>query len=136
MMFLTLIRQELLTHLMSARFFAAVIITLLLVVANTFVLIGAHEERLADYSQKEAVNRETVAATPAYSVLKLKVQRPPNPLSLFSAGLETRFGSDIDIAFDSVPALSNPIADVRPEEEQWTFGSVVPLKSGDTPRFK
>ena len=32
---------------MSARFFAAVVITLLLVVANTFVLIGAHEERLA-----------------------------------------------------------------------------------------
>ncbi len=132
-MFLTLIRQELLTHLMSARFFAAVIITLLLVVANTFVLIGAHEERLADYSQREAVNRETVAATPAYSVLKLKVQRPPNPLSLFSAGLETRFGSDIDIAFDSVPALSNPIADVRPEEEQWTFGSVPSLSSPGTP---
>ena len=133
MIFLTLIRQELLTHLMSARFFAAVIITLLLVVANTFVLIGAHEERLADYSQKEGVNRETVAATPAYSVLKLKVQRPPNPLSLFSAGLETRFGSDIDIAFDSVPALSNPIADVRPEEAQWTFGSVPSLSSRGTP---
>ena len=132
-MFLTLIRQELLTHLMSARFFAAVLITLLLVVTNMFVLIGAHEERLADYSQKEAVNRETVAATPAYSVLKLKVQRPPNPLSLFSAGLETRFGSDIDIAFDSVPALSNPIADIRPEEEQWTFGSVPSLSSPGTP---
>ena len=133
MMFLTLIRQELLTHLMSARFFAAVIITLLLVVANTFVLIGAHEERLADYSQKETVNRENVNATPTYSVLKLKVQRPPNPLSLFSAGLETRFGSEIDIAFDSVPALSNPIADVRPEEEQWAFGSVPSVSSPGAP---
>ena len=90
----TLIRQELLMHLMSARFFAAVIITLLLVVANTFVLIGAYEERLADYSQREAVNQESIATTPTYSYLKLKVQRPPNPLSLFSAGLETRFGSD------------------------------------------
>ena len=132
-MFLTLIRQELLIHLMSARFFAAVIITLLLVVANTFVLIGAHEERLADYSQREAVNRETVAATPAYSVLKLKVQRPPNPLSLFSAGLETRFGSDIDIAFDSVPALSNPIADVRPaeilEKKEHFFTNIQQLKN-------
>ena len=133
-MFLTLIRQELLIHLMSARFFAAVIITLLLVVANTFVLIGAHEERLADYSQKEAVNRETVAATPAYSVLKLKVQRPPNPLSLFSAGLETRFGSDIDIAFDSVPALSDPIADIKPDEEyQWTFNRVPSVSSPGAP---
>ncbi len=132
-MFLTLIRQELLIHLMSARFFAAVIITLLLVVANTFVLIGAHEERLADYSQKAAVNREKVDATPAYSVLKLKVQRPPNPLSLFSAGLETRFGNDLDIAFDSVPALANPIVDVRPAEEQWAFGSVPSLSSPGAP---
>ncbi|RKU21810.1 hypothetical protein C6500_05540 [Candidatus Poribacteria bacterium] len=117
-----LIRQELLIHLMSARFFAAVVITVLLIVANTFVLIGAHEERLADYSQREAVNQETIATTPTYSYLRLKVQRPPNPLSLFSAGLETRFGSDMDIAFDSVPALSNPIVDVRPEEDQWAFG--------------
>ena len=132
-MFLTLIRQELLTHLMSARFFAAVVITLLLVVANTFVLIGAHEERLADYSKREALNRESVAATPTYSVLKLKVQRPPNPLSLFSAGLETRFGNDLNIAFDSVPALSNPIVDVRPAEEQWAFGSVPSLSSPGAP---
>ena len=129
----TLIRQELLIHLMSARFFAAVIITLLLVVANTFVLIGAHEERLADYSQKEAVNRENVASTSTYSILRLKVQRPPNPLSLFSAGLETRFGSELDIAFDSVPALTNPIVDVRPEEEQWAFGSVPSLSSPGAP---
>ena len=129
----TLIRQELLTHLMSARFFATVVITLLLVVANTFVLIGAHKERLADYSQREAVNREGIATTPTYSVLKLKVQRPPNPLSLFSAGLETRFGNDINIAFDSVPALSNPIVDVRPEEEQWAFGSVPSLSSPGAP---
>ena len=132
-MFLTLIRQELLIHLMSARFFAAVIITLLLVVANTFVLIGAYEERLADYSQREAVNQESIATTPTYSYLKLKVQRPPNPLSLFSAGLETRFGSDIDIAFDSVPSLSNPIVDVRPEEDQWAFGSEPSVSSPGAP---
>ena len=60
----TLIRQELLIHLMSARFFPAVVITLLLVIANTFVLIGAYEERLADYSQREAVNQESIATTP------------------------------------------------------------------------
>ena len=133
-MLLTLIRQELLIHLMSARFFVAVIITLLLVVANTFVLIGAHEERLADYSQKKVVNHESITATPTYSYLKLKVQRPPNPLSLFSAGLETRFGSDIDIAFDSVPSLSDPIAEVKPDKEyQWTFNRVPSLSSPGVP---
>ncbi len=129
----TLIRQELLTHLMSARFFAAVVITLLLVVANTYVLIGAYEERLADYSRREAVNQESIATTPTYSYLKLKVQRPPNPLSLFSTGLETRFGSDVDIAFDSVPSLSNPMVDVRPEEDQWAFGSMPSVSSPGAP---
>lgn len=68
----TLIRQELLVHLMSARFFAAVVTPVLLVVTNTYVLIGAHEARLADYHQREAVTRETVAAIPTYSFFRLK----------------------------------------------------------------
>ena len=100
-----LIRQELLVHLMSARFFAAVVITVLLVVANTFVLLGAYEERLANYSQREAVIREKIADAPTYSVLRLAVARPPNPLSLFSAGLDTRFGSSVDISHTQVPSL-------------------------------
>ena len=107
-MLLSLIRLEFLAHLMSARFFAALVITLLLVIANTFVLIGAHEERVADYSQRKMVNREKVAAIPTYSFLKITVERPPNVLSLFSAGLETRYGSNIDIEFDVVPSLSSP----------------------------
>ena len=129
-MFWTLIRQELLIHLMIARFFAAVIITLVLIVANTYVLIGAHEERLSDYSQREAENRENINRTPTYSYLKLKVQRSPNPLSLFSAGLETHFGSEIDILFDSIPSLSNPLAEVKPDEEyHWLFAKVYTLSS-------
>lgn len=103
----TLIRQELLVHLMSARFFAAVVTPVLLVVTNTYVLIGAHEARLADYHQREAVTRETVAAIPTYSFFRLKVERPPNPLSLFSAGLETRYGSTVGIRFHSVPFVSD-----------------------------
>ncbi len=101
----TLIRQELLVHLMSARFFAAVVITVLLVVANTFVLLGAYEERLANHSQREAVMRGKIADAPTYSSLRLAVARPPNPLSLFSAGLDTRFGSAVDIFHTQVPSL-------------------------------
>ena len=32
-----------------------------------------------------------------------------------------------------MPALSNPIVDVRPEEEQWAFGSVPSLSSPGAP---
>ena len=46
-MLLTLIRRELLDNLMTFRFAAAVFITLLLVVANTVVLLKDYERRLA-----------------------------------------------------------------------------------------
>lgn len=100
--------QELLNHLMSARFFAAVVITTLLVVANTYVLITAYEERVADYNRKESVNREQINAIPTYSSFSSTVERPPTPLSLFSAGLDTRYGSHIKILLGFVPTLSDP----------------------------
>ena len=65
----TLIRQELLAHLMSARFLAAVVIMFLLVVANTIVLIDDHENRVASYSQQEKVHREKAVAAKTYSRL-------------------------------------------------------------------
>ena len=47
---LTLIRRELLDNLMTFRFAAAVFITMLLVVANTAVLIRDYEQRLESYN--------------------------------------------------------------------------------------
>ena len=103
----TLIRQELLTHLMSARFLAAVVITLLLVVANTIVLIDDHENRVASYSQQEKVHHEKAIAAETYSRLNLFVERPPNPLSLFSAGLDKRLGTTVEIYHGDVPTISS-----------------------------
>ena len=106
----TLIRQELLSHLMSARFFAAVIITLLLVVANAVVLLEDYERRLVKYSQQENVHREKAQEAKTYSMLKLSVERPPNPLSLFSAGLDKRLGTTFEIYYGSVPMISDASA--------------------------
>ena len=103
----TLIRQELLAHLMSARFFAAVIITLLLVVANAVVLLEDYERRLMKYSQQETAHREKVQEAKTYSMLKLSVERPPNPLSLFSAGLDKRLGTTFEIYYGAVPMVSD-----------------------------
>ena len=103
----TLVRQEILALLVSARFLAAVVITLLLVVANTVVLIDAHKNRMANYSQQEKVHHEKAVEAETYSTLKLFVERPPNPLSLFSAGLDKRLGTTVEIHHDTVPTLSN-----------------------------
>ena len=106
-MFRNLIRQELLSHLMSARFLAAVVITLLLVVANAVVLLEDYERRLVRYSQQENTHRQKAQEAKTYSTLKLSVERPPNPLSLFSAGLDKRLGSTFEIYHGSVPMISD-----------------------------
>lgn len=106
----TIIRQELLAHLISARFFAAVIITLLLVVANAVVLLEDYERRLERYSHQENVHREKAQEAKTYSFLKLYVERPPNPLGLFSAGLDKRLGGTLEIYHGSVPMISNASA--------------------------
>ena len=49
-MLTTLIRRELLDNLMTFRFAAATFIMLLLVVANTFVLIIDYERRLTSHN--------------------------------------------------------------------------------------
>ena len=103
----TLIRQELLTLIISARFLAAVVITLLLVVANTTVLLDEHENRVASYSQQEKVHREKAVAAETYSELKLFVERPPNPFSLLSAGLEKHLGTTVEIYHGEVPTISS-----------------------------
>lgn len=106
-MFRNLIRQELLSHLMSARFLAAVVITLLLVVANAVVLLEDYERRLGRYNQQENTHRQKAQEAKTYSTLKLSVERPPNPLSLFSAGLDKRLGSTFEIYHGSVPLISD-----------------------------
>lgn len=102
----TLIRQECLAHLMSARFFAAVIITLLLVVANAFVLLEDYERRLERYTHQETVHQQKAQEAKTYSTLKLFVERPPNPLALFSTGLDKRLGGTLEIYHGSVPMIT------------------------------
>lgn len=102
-----LIRQELSGHLMSARFLAAVVITLLLIVANAVVLIEDYEQRLGRYNHQENVHRQKIQEAKTYSRLNLFIERPPNPLSIFSSGLDKRLGNTFEIYHGSVPMISS-----------------------------
>ena len=104
-MMLTLIRRELLDNLMTFRFAAAVFITLLLVVANTIVLIKDYERRLASYNIEIERSRHYLEEGKTYSVAQMTVDRPPNPLSIFNAGLDKRLGNEIWIHYGYVPTL-------------------------------
>ena len=107
-MFLILIRRELLANLMTFRFLVAMVVTLSLVVANTVVLIADYERRLTSYDTAVKEHRQRfLRRTRTYSEIdgEIRVDRPPNPLSIFNAGLDRRIGNSITVRHTLVPTL-------------------------------
>ena len=106
-MLTTLIRRELLDNLMTFRFAAAVFIMLLLVVANTVVLIKDHEQRLESHNAAVKEHQRQLRKQKTYSAGtgKLVVDRPPNPLSIFNVGFDKQFGNEVRVSHIFVPSL-------------------------------
>ena len=106
-MLTTLIRRELLDTLMTFRFAVAVFIMLLLVVANTVVLIKDYEQRLASHNAAVKMHQWQLQETKTYSAGtgKLVVDRPPNPLSIFNVGFDKQFGNEVRVSHIFVPSL-------------------------------
>ena len=104
-MLTVLIRRELLDNLMTFRFAVAVLIMLLLVVANTAVLIKDYERRLAAYNTAIKTEDRRLQDSKTYSSGRYSVARPPNPLSIFNVGLDKRLGNEIWISHGFVPTL-------------------------------
>ena len=104
-MLITLTRRELLDNLMTFRFGAALVITLLLVVANTAVLIKDYDGRLASYYTALETHRQQLQETETYSAGKVFVDRPPNPLSIFNVGFDKRLGNQVEVSYALVPTL-------------------------------
>ena len=101
----TLIRRELLDNLMTFRFAAVLLITLLLVVVNTVVLTQDYEQRLESYNDSVKRHRQDLRNSKTYSTAYLFIDRAPNPLSIFNVGLDKRLGNYIGIYHGFMPTL-------------------------------
>ena len=123
-MLTTLVLRELLDNLMTFRFAVAVFIMLLLVVANTAVLIKDYEQRLMLYNdavkmhQQQLREKKTYSAGISYTG-EVHINRSPNPLSIFNTGFDKRLGNQVRVSHTYVPSLwdsgwhgSNPFMDM------------------------
>jgi ABC-type transport system involved in multi-copper enzyme maturation permease subunit len=82
------------------------VITCLLLVATTmFIRINDYEQRLASYNAARDAHRDELLSTRTYSFLMPKIDRPPNPLSIFNAGMDSRLGNTLRIYYTHVPVL-------------------------------
>ena len=104
-MFWVLLKREILGHLITFRFAITVITCLLLVATTMFIRINDYEQRLASYNAARDAHRDELLSTRTYSFLMPKVDRPPNPLSIFNAGMDSRLGNTLRIYYTHVPVL-------------------------------
>ena len=104
-MIITLIRRELLDNLMTFRFAAALLITLLLVVTNIAVLTKDYERRLANYNTAVKTHQRQMRGIKTYSAGELFVDRSPNLLSIFNVGLDKRLGNQVKVYHGVVPTV-------------------------------
>lgn len=104
-MFWVLLRREILGHLITFRFAITVITCLLLVATTMFIRINDYEQRLASYNAARDAHRDELLSTRTYSFLMPKVDRPPNPMSIFNAGMDSRLGNTLRIYYTHVPVL-------------------------------
>ena len=101
----TLTRREILTNLMTFRFFVAVIACVSLVLASTIVLTNDYTRRLARYNTEVIKHRESNFSAETYSYFTPELDKPPNPLSIFNQGLEKYAASSVQILRGEVPYL-------------------------------
>jgi ABC-type transport system involved in multi-copper enzyme maturation permease subunit len=82
----TIVRKEIITNLLSYKFFIVILLTTLLLFTSFFVLYKDYKGRLADY--------ELVRAKPGEPIAVL----PPNPLSIFAKGLDEAMTRSFEIS--------------------------------------
>ena len=102
-MYGVLVRKEILNHLKTFRFGAALITITLLIVASVWMLGEDYLHRLDAYVQASdvAANLEKEYIVP--SEVNPTLYLPPSPLSMFSRGETGRFGNSITIRRWEVP---------------------------------
>lgn len=101
----TLIRHELLMNLMTFRFLVTVIASMSLVLAGSIVLTDNYERRLASYNEDFQKHQEGNFSGKTYSSFMPRLDRAPNPLSVFNQGLDKRAKNSLQIKIGEVPLL-------------------------------
>ena len=100
-----LIQREILANLMTLRFFVAVLTCLSMVFASTVVLTNDYAQRSANYNMAVIKHNQSNFSAKTYSYTQLRLDRPPNSLSIFNQGFDKRAANTVRLHRGDVPDL-------------------------------
>lgn len=93
-MFWTVTKKEMVSNLLSYKFFIVILLTAILIFTSFSIMHRDYKQRLADYSLIKPKPTEPIAVI------------PPNPLSIFSKGLEELMTRSFEISVIQITARS------------------------------
>ena len=100
-MFTSLLLRELRTHLLTYRFALSTVLLSVLVVGSSLVLGLNYDQRLSAYSESKAAREQRLAESVDFRTLRwrgTRHEKPPNPLSVFTVGLERELSRSVSIS--------------------------------------
>ncbi len=127
----TIIRKELLSHIVTFRFVTGFILCALLVPISAHVLTRDYVERLDSYSLSSQAHKSELGSVQVYSELKVTIDRKPTTLSILCTGLEKQLGNTVAIHHGEIPTIArkhgrrNPLLVGFPELDIATIAMIV-----------
>ena len=100
-MFRALLLRELHSHLLTYRFALSAVLLSVLVVGSSLVLGLNHDRRLDAYAEARAAREQRLAESVDFRTLRWRGtqhEKPPNPLSVFTVGLERELSRSVSIS--------------------------------------
>jgi len=101
----TLIRKELMAHVLTFRFVIGTVFSIVLFLASALVLTSDYGERVEAYQAAAARHREAIGKAKVFARLEVEVDRPPEPLSLICRGADAALPRSSSFSILSAPTI-------------------------------
>jgi ABC-type transport system involved in multi-copper enzyme maturation permease subunit len=98
-------KKDFLLNLMTFKFAAGMIVSVVLAAVFMPVLTNDYQQRLRVYNRNVADNEAELRKVMVYKNITPTVYRPPNILSVFAEGVEKRLGNSALIYYERIPKI-------------------------------
>jgi len=103
----TITKQQFLSNIFTLRFSISFIACILLFTASALILNWDYSERLSYYSSNVAESEEELKNIRTYAQLRVRINKPPAPLSTISEGIDKKTGTSVEVGFDQAPTITD-----------------------------
>ncbi len=103
----TILQKEFRSNLSTLRFGAGVVLLVLLIVSFTPILFNSHKKQLSDYNHQVNQNILDLQKLMTWQNFTPSIYYPPEPLAIFSRGIEENISNSFRIVLDEIPVLSS-----------------------------